>query len=331
MVSARSAVPTGVATGIGSLPGLDPAEAVSLVFGELPDFPHLPELPNRGPGADLIGRSATLLVDLAVDLQPSGWRMVPAPGRDHRRARDFLARDLDALQAYAGAYEGPLKVQVCGPWTLAAGIELHRGDKMLADPAAVHDIGQSLAEGLRAHLGDLRSRLPSADLVLQLDEPSLPAVLAARVSTASGYGTFRSISSQTADETLRVVLAGAGETAVIAHCCASDPPLSLLTDLGVAGESVDLSVLGTRYDDDLGVSVEAGRVLLLGVVPGVDEELPAPAPGAIREMWGRLGFPLEQLTETVVVTPRCGLAGASPSYARAAMAHARAIAANLLD
>lgn len=326
-----NSIPTGVATGIGSLPGLDPADAVRLVFDELPDFPHLPELPARGPGADLIGRSATLLVDLAVDLQPSGWRIVPRPGRDHRRARDFLARDLDALQAHASTYDGPLKVQACGPWTLAAGIELHRGDRVLADPGAVHDLGQSLAEGLSAHVTDLRSRLPLARLVVQLDEPSLPAVLAARVPTASGYGTFRSISAQSADETLRVVLAALGDVAAVVHCCAEDPPLSLLTELGVAGLSVDLTVLGTRYDDDLGVAVEAGQALLLGVVAGVDERLPEPTPVAVRELWERLGFPLEQLAETVVVTPRCGLAGASPSYARAAMAQARAVAGNLLD
>lgn len=327
----KTAVPTGVATGVGSLPGLDPAEAVSLIFGELPDFPHLPELPDRGPGADMLGRSAALLVDLAVDLQPSGWRIVPRPGRDHRRAADHLARDLDALQEHAGQYDGPVKVQVCGPWTLGAGIELHRGDKLIADPGAMHDLGQSLAEGLRAHLADLRSRLPLAQLVVQLDEPTLPAVLAARVPTASGYGTLRSISAQTAEETLRVVLAAVPDTAVVVHCCAADPPLSMFTGLGLAGFSVDLAQLGTRYDDDFGVAVESGQVLLLGVVPTADERLPDPAPAAVRALWSRLGFPLEQLADTVVVTPRCGLAGASPAYARAAMAHARAMAGNLMD
>ena len=37
-----------LATGVGSLPGTDPAEAVRIVVGELPDLPHLPELPGRG-------------------------------------------------------------------------------------------------------------------------------------------------------------------------------------------------------------------------------------------------------------------------------------------
>src|SRR3954464_13236407 len=115
--------PAGRATAVGSLPGTDAVEAVRLVFGELPDFPHLPELPARGAGADLIGRTAALLVDLHVDLQPAGWRLLPSgtgAGMDEGRARDFLARDLDALEEIAGDWTGPLKVQVIGPWTLAS-------------------------------------------------------------------------------------------------------------------------------------------------------------------------------------------------------------------
>ena len=47
------------------MPGTNPAEAMRVIAGELPDFPHLPELPDRGPGADLTGRTAALLVDMA--------------------------------------------------------------------------------------------------------------------------------------------------------------------------------------------------------------------------------------------------------------------------
>ena len=74
----------GVATGIGSLPHVDPDEAAHVVTGELPDFPHLPELPLRGAGAGMIGRTASLLVDLHVDLQPAGWRLTDRPGADER-------------------------------------------------------------------------------------------------------------------------------------------------------------------------------------------------------------------------------------------------------
>ena len=107
--------PTGVATGVGSMPGTLAREAATLVFGELPELPHLVELPERGPGADLVGRGAGLLVDLHVDLQPSGWRLVDRAGLDERRAVSWLDEDLDALEEAAQGWTGPLKVQVAGP------------------------------------------------------------------------------------------------------------------------------------------------------------------------------------------------------------------------
>src|SRR5580765_935969 len=145
--------PPGCATGTGSMPGTDPAEAMRIVLGELPDLPHLAELPARGPGADLTGRTAALLVDLPVENTSTGWRFAARPGRDLSRARGLLSSDLDALEETAGGYRGPLKVQVCGPWTLAATIELARSqERALADPGAVADLTTSLAEGIRAHV-----------------------------------------------------------------------------------------------------------------------------------------------------------------------------------
>ena len=327
MVSNHASWPAGAATGVGSLPGTDPREAVRLVFGELPDLPHLPELPARGPGADLLGRGATLLAGLYVDLQPAGWRLVPRPGIDSRRARDLLERDLDALSEVAEEWAGGLKVQVAGPWTLAAGVELQRGDKALADPGAVRDIAAALAEGLTAHLADVRRRAPGATLVVQLDEPSLPAVLAARVPTASGFATLRSVDAPTAVDRLRTVLAAveAAGALPLVHCCAQSPPAGLLMDAGARGLSFDASRLGPADDEGLGTAVEAGAALFLGTVPSTDAD-PSDVDrnvGPVRALWRRLGFPPEELAAAVVVTPACGLAGASPAYARAAMAACR--------
>ncbi|GAB3848684.1 hypothetical protein GCM10029963_31930 [Micromonospora andamanensis] len=69
----------GAATGIGSLPGTDIAEAQRVVLGELPGLPHLPELPARGPGADLIGRTGGLLVELPIELYAARWRVARGP------------------------------------------------------------------------------------------------------------------------------------------------------------------------------------------------------------------------------------------------------------
>lgn len=309
---------SGSATGIGSYPGDDPAEALRVVLGELPDLPHLPELPGRGPGADLIGRAATLLVDLPVHLQPTGWRLTDAPGLDLRRARDQLTRDLDALEELAGEYEGPLKVQVAGPWTLAATIELHRGERILTDPGAVRDLAASYAEGLAGHLDRVRKRVPGARLLVQLDEPALPAVLAGRVPTASKLNRIRPVEEMVAEETLTGLIGGLDAYPIV-HCCAADVPYALLRRAGARALSVDFAKV--RDEDAIGESVDAGLGLLFGVVPGTDARMSDPADNVagVRELWRRLGFPPGDLARAVVVTPACGLAGASPAYARAAL------------
>ena len=312
------------ATGIGSLPGTDPVAALRAVLDGFPDGPHLPELPHRGPGADLIGRGAGLLLDLSVDLQPSGWRFVPRPGMDLGRTRDLWARDLDALAQEAGDYRGWFKIQIAGPWTLAAGVELHRGDKAVADAGACRDIVESLAAGLVEHLAVVGRALPYADLVVQLDEPSLPAVLRGGVRTASGFGQLDALEEPVVEAGLRTVLEAAGQAPTIVHCCASDLPIELVRRTGPTALSLDLSL--TFAQDEMGVAIEAGTGLLLGVVPGTDSHLPKPLSTAdrLRSWWRRLGFDPEELPGAVSLTPTCGLAGASPAYASVCMAHLHA-------
>ena len=284
---------TGTATGVGSLPGDDPLEAARLVLGELA-IPHLPELPNRGHLADLAGRGAALLADLHVEVQPTGWRFVPRPSREGRRARDLLQQDVDALELAAhGAHPEHLKLQATGPWTLAALLELHRGDRALADHAAVADLAESLAEGLGQHLADVQRRFPGTRLHLQLDEPSLPAVLDARVPTASGFATLRAPDRTTARDRLRTVLAASDST--VLHCCARRPPLDLLTE--ATAISVDAAMLDPRDDDVLGEALERGTGLLLGVPR--DVKAAVQTVGRVRDRVG---------VRDVTLTPPCGLA-----------------------
>ncbi|WP_308188878.1 methionine synthase [Streptacidiphilus sp. ASG 303] len=320
------------ATGVGSMPGTDAREAVRTVVGELEALPHLPELPARGPGADMVGRGAGLLVELYAQVEPSGWRFADRPGRDTRRAHSWLVEDLDALEEFTQGRSGPLKVQAVGPWTLAASIELKHGEKALADPGACRDVAGSLAEGLRRHLADVRRRVPGAEVVLQLDEPSLPAVLTGQVPTASGFQRLRAVDRQVAEDVLRQVV-GAVDAPVAVHCCAPGVPIALLRRAGAAAVSLDASLLTERDDDAVGEAVEAGTVLLAGVLPGTDAPLsdPAGSVAVVRRLWRRLGFAPESLARRVVVTPSCGLAGASPAYARRALSRSVMAARSLAD
>jgi cobalamin-independent methionine synthase catalytic subunit len=319
----------GPATGVGSLPGTDPVEAMRLVTGELPDFPHLTELPGRGAGADLVGRTAALLVDLFVDLTPAGWRLVPRPGVDLRRAQGTLARDLDALLEVAERYSGPFKLQVAGPWTLAAGLERSRGDRAVVDAGARRDLAQSLGEGIAAHVAEVSARVPGARVVVQVDEPSVPAVLQGALPTVSGFGKLPAVESVVVEQELADLVARV-PAPVVVHCCANRAPLDLFRAAGAAGLSFDLGLVQDL--DAVGAAVEAGTHLLVGAVPGTDATLPTAKATASRlsALWRELGFPAEQLHTAVTLTPACGLAGATPAYARTAMAHVREAARYLL-
>ncbi|HEY9292223.1 MAG TPA: hypothetical protein VIP98_13150 [Microlunatus sp.] len=193
-------------TGIGSFPGTDLAEALKINFAECPELPYLPELPARGVGSGMIGRGVAVLSGLSADLQPAGWRLTDAPGRDQLRARATLRDDLDQLEEAVQDYAGPFKIAFCGPWTLSASVERPRGDRTLADHGARRDLGQSLAEGIGELVVDLGRRLPQLELIVQLDEPLLPAVLAGEIPTASGFSHHRRVDLPEVSERLTDVV-----------------------------------------------------------------------------------------------------------------------------
>lgn len=330
--------PVGSATGVGSLPGADPAEAIRVVVGELPDFPHLPETPGSGLGADMIGRGAAHLVDLHVELTVSGWRFADRAGADERRARAALARDLDLLEEHTQGFVGPLKIQCAGPWTLAGSLELRYGDKALADPGAVRDIAAALAEGVATVASDVAKRVPGAAVVVQLDEPLLPAALAGRVPTASGFGALPLVETPDAVEKLRLLVRALDDVGAtpVAHCCAANPPLLAFADAGLRAVGFDAGLLSPADDDAIGGLVERGVGLFMGLVPSREpddarplraRDLAAPA----RELWSRLGFVPETLARDVVVTPTCGLAGASTGWPARAYRACREVARVLLE
>ena len=320
-------------SGIGSWPDTDIRQAVRAVRDLLSEdgLPYLPELPARGPGSDLIGRGAGLLADLAVDLQPMGWRFVDRPGRDSHRTSALLREDLDELAEAFDGYHGDLKVQIAGPWTLVSSIWLHRGERSVVDVGATRDVIASLAEGLRAHLDELARFVPKANLVVQIDEPGLPSVLAGRLPTASGFGRIRAIDPTVAAEGLREVVAAAGDRHTVVHCCASDVPLVLLRSTGVKAVSLDIALLDPKGWESLAATVEAGVDLWAGVVPTGDHLVGATNVTNVTnvtqvtqitavidplvEGWRRVGLPRSDLSR-VTLTPACGLAGLTPSGAR---------------
>ncbi len=317
-----------LATGIGSMPGDDARafdEAVRVVLGEVSGLPYLPELPGRGAGGHMTGRGLAIAEGLGADVQPAGWRLTDAAGADLRRARSLLAQDLDVLEEQTQDYAGPLKVQVVGPWTLAATVEKPRGDKVLSDHGARRDLAQSLAEGVRTHVADVRRRVGGVDrLIVQVDEPALAAVLTGGVPTASGFGRHRSVHPPEASAALEWVLAAITESGgePWVHACAPGTPLDLLRGAGARGLAVDLDTITAAGHDQLGEAMEAGEIVALGVVPTLEPDSP-PTDSVVVDRVLRwldmLGIDPAGIGDQLVITPACGLAGATPGWARRAL------------
>ena len=179
----------GSGTGTGSLPGTDPAAAVRIVVDELPDFPFLPELPNRGPGADLIGRTAALLIDIPVETVPTGWRIAERPGRIMRAAQSMLSSDLDIMEEQLAGYEGPLKVSLAGLGPTLVG--------SLVGGAVADKFGE-VASGLSKNGGRLIQIAPSGDF--QGERDKLAKVLVPD-GADGGNLAVRSAAAWVADET----------------------------------------------------------------------------------------------------------------------------------
>ena len=318
------------ATGVGGMPGEDFADAFHTILGEVGDLPFIPELPARGAGADMIGRSLAMLDGLGVDLQPAGWRLTSGQSKDQQRARSILAQDLDTVEELLPVTAPVLKQQLAGPWTLAATVERPRGDRVLADHGARRELAESLAEGLTHHISDLRKRAPHASLVIQVDEPALPAVLAGAVPTASSFGTHRRVYDSDADRLLRLLTEAIARSgaAPIVHCCAARVPVALLAGAGFGAISFDAAL--APPDDHWAVAFESGVDLWPGALPATGE---LPAADDVRrhvDGWFKaLGFDDDAYGERTVITPACGLAVAAPNGARTALTLAQQAAATV--
>ncbi len=324
------------ATGVGSWPGILARPAAEVVVGELADsLAYLVELPARGVGADMLGRAGALLVDLALDTVPRGYRIVSRPGAVTRRAISMLNEDMDALEEAwetAGLRGGGrvVKVQAPGPITLAAGVELSNGHRAIIDPGAVRDLAASLGEGVAAHRAELARRLDTP-VVVQFDEPTLPAALEGRLTGVTSLAPVAALDEAVALGLLDTCVEAAGADVAL-HSCAAALPWDLLQRSGISAVSVDVATLRAADLDSIAAFIDSGRTVVLGVVPAsVPDRRPSAEEVAadVVAVTDRLGFGRTVLRDHVGVAPGCGLAGATPQWARTAIGLAREAAEGL--
>ncbi|CKV71093.1 5-methyltetrahydropteroyltriglutamate/homocysteine S-methyltransferase [Mycobacterium tuberculosis] len=220
-----------------------------------------------------------------------------------------------------------MKVQAPGPVTLVAGLELANGHRAITDPGAVRDLAASLAEGVAAHRAALARRLDTP-VVVQFDEPSLPAALGGRLTGVTALSPVAPLDETVAEALLDTCIA-AVDADVALHSCSPDLPWDLLQRSRISAVSVDASTLQAADLDAVAAFVESGRTVVLGLVPVTAPER-APSmeevAAAAVAVTDRLGVPRSALRDRLGVSPACGLANATGQWARTAVGLARDVA-----
>ena len=316
--------PRWLATGIGSLPVLDPEEAVSLVLEYLPEIPIWPQLPQRGPVEGMVWqysegipriradvKSNKIWIDAAGDLTPELERFY-----EHFFAGDAeyfaLSREfapgyyamLDRLKSTLPKGIAALKGHITGPITFGMGMKDQQGGYVIYNP----DLFDSVLKALRMKAawqieGLSRFNLP---VIIFMDEPAM-----------TSYGSaYFNVSKEQVIEYWNEVIDGIKEKNGISgiHCCGNmdwSLPFESRIDIVNFDAYGYVEKLG-MYHEELKRFLERGGILAWGIVPTDRggrmevEFLVNRLEGAITDLVAK-GIDKRVLFDQSMITPSCGM------------------------
>lgn len=299
------ALQTAAATGVGSLPHRDAAQAAEFALRCAPDLPFVPTLPRRSPAEGMIAQAVVGLRGVSVG--PYGAITVDAARLDPDApvvtdiGHDAYA-GLRAFLAAAKGRRGPIKWQFTGPLTLGAtlanaGVEAQRAFAVAGAAVRAH---------VRALHAEISAALPECPQLVVIDEP-----MAEELSSRSFP-----LAPDEAIDLLSGALAsleklGTGAPATGVHCCATPDWSSVIasgpTVLSMPARPYALSIAGylSRF-------LRAGGWIMWGAIPTDGPLIDAP-----RLLWSHLttlhdglvqrGCDRGQLLTQALYSPACGL------------------------
>ena len=181
----------------------------------------------------MVGRTMALLAgvssEFAVTTTPTGWRLAghlssALPG-SMRRAECLAGRGSRCGRELLRRLQRVL-VQLVGPWTLAACVELPHGDRLCVIEALFPTPQAALVQASVTFLSTLRRRLPNAKFMLQFDEPMVDRVLEGSVPTPSGFSAYSPVERPIAIASLARCVEAVQQWGAIPgiHSCAASAP-----------------------------------------------------------------------------------------------------------
>lgn len=309
----------GLATSVGSFPGTDSLAAARWSLLETPEFWTVPELPDRGPGSEMIGRTLGMLAGISdyfyAGLSPTGWELASGATRAITRAQSFLAEDFERVESVyisdPGVFSNAAKISVVGPLTLSASVGRSQAENLIVDVAAVFDVAQALGEVVHNLISEMRRRYSGVrDVVVQIDEPLLASVLGGGLKNRASTAPLRSWTRAEAVEVLAIVVAAAHavEASVAFHGCTTTVEFDVMLRSRVDLMMCPMSLIRDSAFDRLAESFDAGVGAVFGIdVGGYGMSDVGLIMGDVLEKTRRIGIPDTEVAQYVSVSPECGL------------------------
>jgi len=335
-------------TAIGSVPYLDPLEAVESM--SVLDIPAYPQMVKLSPWEDMFLGALAGLPALVVDAEKQSVR-AKRVDRENELAdfyarflageRDFLALPPEAGRGLEAFFQkaaqdpgyGPdfLKVQVIGPLTFGQMVKMEDEQSTLVDDPELLE-ATALALGGKAAWEARRIRALGRTPVVFIDEPGL-ASYGSAFSTLT-YDTVVNTMSSSAS-----VVREDGPCLIGCHIC-GNTDWSMIMDSGldiVNFDAFEIMEQFSLYPDALRTFLERGGLVAWGIVPsqGFSKDLTADfLVEKLRSGWRDLdkkGVPLELISSRALIATACGLGMLPPDLALAATKMMAAVTAKLRE
>lgn len=318
--------PRCLATAIGSLPHPDPAEAVRVILGSIPDAPIWPQLPAGGLNEQMEVQYSEGIPRVVIDREKQRMYIDTTGDTSMDLAgfyESFLADDLEAfritpafsqgiyalesaLQA-AGGRRPFVKLQTTGPISFGLTIVDETKRAIFYNAEFVDVVVKALAMKCRWQIRKFR---PYAERVICfVDEPIL---------SAFGSSTYVSLTRADVIERLGEVIETIHAEGALAgvHCC-GNTEWPLVMDAGadiVNFDAFDYGETILLYPEAMRRHIEAGKALAWGIVPTNSakvreqtvETLVAKFAGLVEKLAKVTGLDRELIVRQAVITPACG-------------------------
>lgn len=313
----------GLATGVGSLPLVDPQKAVDLVLRCVPQAPFWPQLPKIDAREGMIAQFSENLPGLKA---ASGVLRFACPDREKELElfyERFISQDLAYFKISPDFARGLyvfyqrlknmnlsnlefIKCQVTGPFTFCSGINDTNGNAILHDQVLMQAMVKGLTMKALWQL-DLFKQF-GKKIIMFFDEPYLAVVGSAYtpVNREHVINVFSELADSLKSKNCLVGI----------HCC-GNTDWSMLTDtVGIDIINFDAFNFQERfvlYADNLNSFLRRGGLICWGIVPTQDFD-PNLAPEVLAkkvkiglDILVKKGIDRALLLERLLISPACGL------------------------